>query len=405
MNPIQSGEFSPWKACHHVHTRNKKKQRRTGKVYVYHRLTESVRTSKGPRQNLILNLGCLDLPREQWKSLAKRIEEILRGRKGQWNLSPHLEGLAQEFAGRIKLRRARGDEFAPSRQKIGQWETVDLSTVCHEEIRTVGPEAVGYWAFKQLGLPGILKDLGLSRRRVLISALLIIGRLVHPAGEQETLRWAQTESALGEVMGADFSSLGLGAVYRTYDELVRNREKIEARLAERERSLFDLGGGLVLYDLTSTRLTEPARESRPAGPRHSGQKHRDRRLLSLALVLDENGFPKASKVLEGNLSEPAALDGILDAVHPLGQLCLYGGKPTVVIDAGAASPLNLAIIAGRRWDYLCVSRAMPREVHGEGPVVFRSNPDHTLRGIRVEKDNEVFLYCGGAVKKRLRQTI
>jgi hypothetical protein len=93
----------------------KKKQRRTGKVYIYHVLTESVRTRKGPRQNFILNLGCLDSPREQWNSLAKRIEEILGGRQGLWNPDPHLESLAKEFAGRIKDCRTQSEAVTPSR--------------------------------------------------------------------------------------------------------------------------------------------------------------------------------------------------------------------------------------------------------------------------------------------------
>jgi hypothetical protein len=351
-----------------------------------------VRTRKGPRQNLVLNLGWLDLPREQWKSLAKRIEEILRGRQGLCELPSHLEGLAQEFARRVKLRQAHSEVVTQSRRNFVQWETVDLNSVCQEEIRTVGAEAVGYWAFKQLGLPGILKDLGFSERQVLISALLIIGRLIHPASELETLRWAQTQSALYEVLGADFSSLGLGAVYRTCDELVRSREKIEARLADRERSLFKLGENLVLYDLTGIGPTGSAGKSRTAERRSSTHRRHDPSLLTLALVLDEDGFPKASTVFEANLCQPAALEAILDAVHRLGQFPRCGGKPTVVIDAGAASQANLAIIAERKWDYLCVSRTRPREVPYAETAENRSTPDHTFRGIRLEKDSEVCLY-------------
>jgi hypothetical protein len=374
----------------------KKKQLRTGKVYVYHRLTESVRTRKGPRQNLILNLGFLDLPRDQWKSLAKRIEEILGGGKCLLTLAPRLEGLAQEFARRVKLRRAQNEAVARSRADSGHWETVDLNSLCHEQIRTVGAEAVGYWAFKQLGLPGMLKDLGFSQRQVLISALLIVGWLIYPASEQETLRWAQTESALDEVLGVDLSTLGLGAVYRTCDELVRNREKIEARLADLERSLFNQGEGYVLYDLTVVCPTGSAEERLTAKRRPSEHRRNDSSLLTLALVLDENGFPKASKLCKVNLSEPATMEEILDAVHPLGQLCLYGGQPPmVVIDAGVANGVNLSLISRRKWDYLCVNRTRPGEAALAGPFVIRSTPEYPFHGIRIEKDNEVFLCCDG----------
>jgi hypothetical protein len=45
-----------------------------GKKYVQHQLVESIRTPNGPRQRLLLNMGLLDLPKNQWKELANTIE-------------------------------------------------------------------------------------------------------------------------------------------------------------------------------------------------------------------------------------------------------------------------------------------------------------------------------------------
>ena len=45
---------------------------RNGRSYTYHRLLESVRTDKGPRQRLVLSLGTLDLPKSEWPRLAER---------------------------------------------------------------------------------------------------------------------------------------------------------------------------------------------------------------------------------------------------------------------------------------------------------------------------------------------
>jgi len=41
-------------------TTNKK----TGAIYINHKLVESVRTAKGPRNRIIMNLGNLDSPAE-----------------------------------------------------------------------------------------------------------------------------------------------------------------------------------------------------------------------------------------------------------------------------------------------------------------------------------------------------
>ena len=59
-------------------------------------------------------------------------------------------------------------------------------------------------------------------------------------------------TALGDILGADFSTLHEDALYRNLDRLHPNREKIERELAARENSLFNLEDTVYLYDLTST---------------------------------------------------------------------------------------------------------------------------------------------------------
>jgi len=58
-----------------------KKNPNSPKVFISHRLIESVRTPRGPRQRVVVNLGQLDLPKENWKELANRIEDLVRGYK------------------------------------------------------------------------------------------------------------------------------------------------------------------------------------------------------------------------------------------------------------------------------------------------------------------------------------
>src|SRR4030067_2742886 len=51
-----------------------------GKKYVNHLLVESVATPKGPRHRILCSLGSLDPgPKEQWLSVAKKIEAALGG--------------------------------------------------------------------------------------------------------------------------------------------------------------------------------------------------------------------------------------------------------------------------------------------------------------------------------------
>ncbi|OIP36976.1 hypothetical protein AUJ95_08885 [Candidatus Desantisbacteria bacterium CG2_30_40_21] len=58
------------------------KNKKNNTIYSTYKLVESVRTKQGPRQKAILNLGVdFNLPKDQWKLLALRIEELLEGRE------------------------------------------------------------------------------------------------------------------------------------------------------------------------------------------------------------------------------------------------------------------------------------------------------------------------------------
>jgi len=69
----------------------RKRNGKTNKLYEYIHLVENVRTEKGHRQRLILNLGNLQLSPTQYKAFAKRIEDILTGQGSFIELDTGLE--------------------------------------------------------------------------------------------------------------------------------------------------------------------------------------------------------------------------------------------------------------------------------------------------------------------------
>ena len=68
--------------------------------YEQHQLLKSVRTDRGPRQEVVLNMGTLDLPQQQWKALANAIEEQLNNQAPFYfeEGSAEVEKLAAHFA-------------------------------------------------------------------------------------------------------------------------------------------------------------------------------------------------------------------------------------------------------------------------------------------------------------------
>ncbi|OPX39931.1 MAG: hypothetical protein B1H11_01595 [Desulfobacteraceae bacterium 4484_190.1] len=371
--------------------RVRKKTPKTGTTYFYHQLVESYRTPKGPRQRTLLNLGKLDFEPKDLKGLANRIEEILCGQCPAFPCSRQIEQMARHFASLLRKKRLQGSLPQPQAPKQ-TWQTVDPESLKSEDVRTVGAETVGAWAYEKLQMTRILRNSGFNEADIERAKVLIVGKLIHPASERETFQWFQQRSALDEVMGIEAKHVSLSSLYRTCDRLVAQKEAVEQSLVEKERDLFGLGEKIILYDLTNTCFEgNPSAQETQRGA--SREKRSDRPLVTLAMVLDEDGFPKTSKVFPGNVSEPGTLEAIL------GELLLYRPRqpcptrPTVVIDAGIATESNLQAIRTKGLDYVCVDRRRVHEASEGNPTVVHDGPSGVVKAIRSADSSEVFLYC------------
>jgi transposase len=371
------------------------------KTFISHRLMESFRTPRGPRQRKILDLGRLDIPKDEWKILADRIEELLSSQQTFTIPADHIESLAQHYA---QLIRQKEMHSLPGAEKQPpDWQMVDLNSLSPGRSRTIGGESLGYDAWQQLGFPQILADLGLSPGQIEQAALLIIGRLLHPDSERETALWAQELSALDELMGTSFVHLANNALYRLSDRLLKDRDKIEQQLAEREKSLYQLGEKILLYDLTNSYLEGQAPQSILSQYGHSKEKRSDCPLLTLALVVDEDGFPKRSRVLAGNVSEPGTLKDFLEAYEKQMEehFPLLKERPLVVIDAGIGTSANLKLTRSMGFHYLTVSRRRLKERPAdEDLVMIKQEKDCTIRAKKLEHDEGLLVYCESSARAK-----
>jgi hypothetical protein len=383
----------------------RKIDRTTGIKYIYHQLVESYRTPNGPRQRILLNLGRLDLDKDQLRILAERIDEILKGKQRIFRVSQEIESLARHFASALRKQRldAVSDE---SYEREGSWEKVNLDSISVQDVRPVGAEAVGAWAFDTLEMEKILRDAGLGEKDIARAKVLILGKLIHPGSEREIHRWFQSRSALEEIMGIKAREVSLTSLYRTCDRIFERKDFIEKALAEKERTLFGLGEKLILFDLTNTYF-----EGNPAAPeaKHgvSKEKRNDRPLVTLALVIDEDGFAKWSKVFAGNVSEPATLKTVLgEMLHNLPrQMSIFDKRATVVFDAGIATEANLKMVREMGLDYVCVDRRRIKDIpEGEEQLV-HEGPSGMVKAIRDESSGEVFLYCASNGRQHKEEAI
>ena len=379
-----------------------KKNRNSRKVYYTHELVESVRTEQGPRQHTLLNLDPFDLDRVHWKQLTTRIEELLNGQQRLVPLDEHIEALALHYAKLLvnkKMAQSRN-----IKNKEPDFHMVDVNAVASSEGRSVGPEHVGVQAMTQLGFFKLFRQLKFKKATADLATLLVVGRLIHPSSERELKRFAEEESGLDHILGTDFSRLTNHALYDTSDLLFTHKDQIEQFLRDHSKKLLGLGESIILYDLTNTYFEGDVPFCKKAQRGRSKEKRNDRPLITLGIVLDEQGFLKTSRIFEGNLSEPKTLLDMVNEVHEQAQEqgpALPLEKPTVVIDAGIATEENLAGLKTQDFSYIAVSRSQPDEVPEQELVEIK-------KGIKVHsfrQGEELFLHCLSEAKAKKENAI
>ena len=375
-----------------------KKNKGYDKTFIYHQLVESYRTEKGPRQRRLLDLGKLTIPKGQWKNLANRIEEILHGQTSLLEEDPQIEALAQHYTSLLIHSRLKQKEREEKQKTEPRYESVDLNSIRTRQARSIGAEYVALMILKKLGLDNLLQEMNFKEEHIKLAALLIIGRMVKPASEYATVRWAKRMSAVDELLDISLARLSHSQLYRISDKLIKHKEAIEQGLAARERRLFDLQEKIVLYDLTNTYFESSKTGGKKARGR-SKEKRNDQPLVTLGLVLDEDGFPKQSHLFEGNISEPGTLERILDKIGS------EGGK-LIILDAGIGTKANVDLIRERGHDYLVVSRSHPDfEVKEEALKEIYHDQGNRVEALMYRDGDELYLYCRSHLKGKKEHAI
>lgn len=374
--------------------------KKTGKVYWTYRLVESYRNYAGKaRQRSLLNLGSnFSIPKEKWKMLADRIEEIHHGQSRLFDLEDEaIEKEAQRIA---KLIASKYSDIKKAQTEEKDYQTVDVNSLDNQQIRKVGAEHVAHHAAKQLELPDILKDTGLNKKQTDVALGSIIGRLVHPGSELNTHRYLKEQSALDEIIGTDFSNLPLKSMYKITDLLLKHKSEIETKLYSREKDLFNLEETITLYDLTNTYFEGRCLDNPKAQYGHSKEKRTDCCLVTLGMVLDSSGFPKKSEIYSGNISEPKTLQDILKN--------LTEEKATVVMDAGIATEENIKWLKDNEYKYIVVSRKQKISMPDSEEIIVKKTRNNIVKAslIKNEETKELELYChSSAMEAKNKQMV
>lgn len=379
----------------------KKGNGRTKKVYEYLHLVESVRTEKGPRQRLILNLGALDIDPAQYSTLAKRIESILTGQGLLHEFDDQIEKHAQDAARQIFKKQA--EEI--SLEENSDFQNVDINSFDIQNPGSLGPEYICHSIWQELELDNFFLTHDVSCNVIPLFKALVIGRLIEPASERHTKSWVENRSTLYELTGNPLRA-SLSSYYRAGDKIFALKDELEKYLSTREKDIFNLSEKMYFFDLTNTYFEGRAMANPKAKRGRSKEKRSDCKLVTLGMIIDEMGFSKYSKIFPGNQSEPATLEGMIDELE--NNVPLNGEKRTIVMDAGIATKKNIELLQKKGYHYIVVSRGKVNfEIDYNDMQVIKEKitKDVKIEVKRFEDNGEAYILCRSNQKKNKEEGI
>ncbi len=367
-------------------------EKKTKKKYSTFKLVESVRTENGPRQKTILNLGSkFELPKEKWKDLANRINQILTKTIQHTFIedSEEIIILAKRYSKEILKKQAQviDVENCPPEEQ-SEFHEVDILSMKHDEVRTIGTEHVLLNMIQELELDKKLREMRFTKEQVQLAIGTIVNRAASPGSERSADNWLKGQSGLGDLIDFDFGKTSLYKMYKISDLLLAGKKPLEEYLAETEKNLFNLEETLILYDLTNTYFEGSARQNPKAKFGRSKEKRTDCPLVTMGLTLNGEGFPKKSDFFEGNASESKTLAMMIETMQDKSLT----SKPVVVMDAGIATEDNILWLIENGYNYLVVSRksktSMPDGVETE---VVKEEPNNTVEVAIVDVENHYYI--------------
>ncbi len=302
-----------------------------GEVYEDWTLVRTVRTARGPRQEIVATLGKapgLD------NGVRRRWEEITDLLEGQ--SSAHQAELGQ----------------SPPAVSSPQWKQVDVSGLRVERVRDFGQVYLGLALWRRLGLHRLLQELiEPGREEVpweLTACILTLARFCGQKSELEVAERWYGDSALEDLLGVPFAQINEARLYRGLDVLHAHKDRLCAHLQARYESWFGVDFEFLLYDITSTYFEGQAELNLKAARGYSRDKRPDCKQVNIGLVVTPEGLPIGYEVFKGNTADVTTVEQMVRMMERK-----YGKPKRIwVLDRGMVSEENIDFLRQRGARYI-----------------------------------------------------
>jgi transposase len=273
-----------------------------GKEHRYWSVVESKRCAGGRVvQRPVLYLGEInDSQRAAWCRVIEAFDEGTQ-RATQLALFPAERGIPEHAKGYgVEVRLGSMELHRPR-----QWGACWLACQLYAQL-----ELDRFWAAR---LPNSRE--GTSWQHILQT--LVCYRLIDPGSEWRLHRQWFEQSAMGDLLGEDYSLVAKNALYRCLDKLLAHKSALFDHLRQRWQDLFGAQFDVLLYDLTSTYFESVPPDDDEDKRRHgySRDKRSDCVQVVIALIVTPAGFPLAYEVLPGNTSDKTTLRAFLQKIE------------------------------------------------------------------------------------------
>ena len=292
-----------------------------GKRHAYWALVKSVRTAKGPRQEVVAYLGDLD------------------------------------EAGRLGVQQAaHGDDPSTQQRELfdtpqGRYVEVDVSGIVVEGMRKFGGPWLALQLIGKLGLQRELDRLMPAGREdvswSIMALVLVICRLCDPSSELRIAEHLYERAALPDLLGVGAQKINDDRLYRALDELLPHKAALETHLKNRLGELFNLSYDLLLYDVTSAYFEGQCHGNEQAQRGYSRDSRGDCKQVCIGLVVSRCGMPLGYELFAGNKADVTTVKEIVTTMEQR-----YGKADRVwVMDRGMVSAANVEFLkeGGRRY--------------------------------------------------------
>lgn len=381
-----------------------RKNPETKELSGYYRLLESYRDHNGKAcHRTMLSAGFLDeLTAEQLNAIQKTLTAKVANLGNPLFELPYSDDVVvldyvERFFNRMVVEKRIDilkDESTVKKSSGGKdYQRIDINSIRNKDVREIGAEWLSSQAIGQLRIASFLEQQGWNDPDIRLALTHIISRAVYPASELKTTRWIKENSAVCEVTGFDIEKVTKDQLYRISTKLYNEKNALEQYLSFRTNELFDIEDKIMLYDLTNTYFEGRKTGSALAKFGRSKEKRSDAKLVVLALVVNPEGFIKYSAILQGNISDPATLESMIEDLR-LKTSC-SAKKALIVMDAGIATEDNLKMVKDKGYDYLCVTRSTLKDYKVEADaatVMVTDNKKQKIALCPVKSDRNTDYY-------------